>query len=265
MGAVQRIDAPYQDLNRHFSRRSDGSEERRIPPRLTAGEMASGDIAGCQLAQEGDLNRAAVDGDGQRGWKGQPLGMASGLGSSPRTASTAERRADRAGCGLQQSGGIGMGGGGEQPLGLRQLDDVAEIHDGDAAGDVAHHRRSWAMKTVRPNSLLQVQQQIHHLRLNRDVESARRARRRSTIFGFVASARAIPMRWRWPPQIRADSGCPRSRDKPTFPNSQPTRSFTPFPGAGRGIVIGSSSDLRDGQARIERGVGILENHLHARR
>jgi len=65
---------------------------------------------------------AAVDGDGQRDGRGSRWGWASGLGSSPRTASTAERGRDRARRGLQQSGGIRDGRSGEQALGLRQLD-----------------------------------------------------------------------------------------------------------------------------------------------
>ena len=61
-------------------------------------------------------------------------------------------------------------------------------------------RRSWVMNSIEsPSRLADVGEQVEHLLLHRDVE------RRDRLvgdqhFGIRASARAMPMRWRWPPE-----------------------------------------------------------------
>jgi hypothetical protein len=52
---------------------------------------------------------------------------------------------------------------------------------------------------------LQILQQIEDLRLDRDVERGDRLVADEQ-FGLSASARAMPMRWRCPPEKNADSG-----------------------------------------------------------
>jgi len=101
-----------------------GNDEEKMPTSSmpTLGEMAGGGMAGRQLAQSGP-RPAAVVAMGQRGWKGQPLGWPAGSAARRCTASTAERRRDRARARLQQSGGIGWAGV-VNALGLRQLDDA---------------------------------------------------------------------------------------------------------------------------------------------
>ena len=56
-------------------------------------------------------------------------------------------------------------------LGRRELDDLAEVHDGDAVGDVAHDAEVVRDEDVGQRELvLQVVEQVHDLRLDRDVE-----------------------------------------------------------------------------------------------
>ena len=53
----------------------------------------------------------------------------------------------------------------------RSLDDLAEIHDRDAVGDVLHHREVVGDEDVgEAEAALQVLQQVDDLRLDRDVE-----------------------------------------------------------------------------------------------
>ena len=92
-----------------------------------------------------------------------------------------------------------MGGGGEQALGLRQLDDGAQIHDRDPVGDMAHQPQIMGDEQHgKAEPLLQLEQEIDDLRLDRDVEGRDQLVGDQT-FGLDASARAMPMRWRWPP------------------------------------------------------------------
>ena len=71
----------------------------------------------------------------------------------------------------QQRLGIGMIGRREDLVGRALLDDVAEIHDDDAVGDVAHHRQIVADEQHRRLVLaLDVHQQLGDRRLHRHVE-----------------------------------------------------------------------------------------------
>src|SRR5439155_6330732 len=78
---------------------------------------------------------------------------------------------------------IGEGQGREQRLRVRvqrgvverlavgDLDDLAEVHDGHAVGDVAHDRKVVGDEQVRETKLrLEIFQQVDDLRLDRDVE-----------------------------------------------------------------------------------------------
>ena len=77
---------------------------------------------------------------------------------------------------------------------LRELDDLAEIHDGDTVADVLDHREIMRNEEVGElQLLLQVPQQIDDLRLDGDVE--RRDGLVSTMrLGLSTRARAMPMR-----------------------------------------------------------------------
>ena len=60
-------------------------------------------------------------------------------------------------------------------LGVGDLHDAAEVHDGDAVGDVAHHGQVVRDEDVRqPELVLQVLQQVDHLRLDGHVERGHR-------------------------------------------------------------------------------------------
>ena len=61
--------------------------------------------------------------------------------------------------------------------------------------------RSWAItRYVSPSSVLQLLQQVEHLGLDRDVQRRHRLVGDRSARGSSASARAMPMRWRWPPE-----------------------------------------------------------------
>ena len=64
-----------------------------------------------------------------------------------------------------------MGRCGEQALGLALLDDAAEIHDGDVVADLAHDLEIVADEQIGDaQPVLQVEQEVHHLGLDGDVE-----------------------------------------------------------------------------------------------
>ena len=76
----------------------------------------------------------------------------------------------------------------------------AEIHHRDAVGDVLHHREIVRDEDVgEPEALLQVAQQVEDLR-RIETSSAETGSSQTISFGSTASARAIAMRWRWPPE-----------------------------------------------------------------
>ena len=88
----------------------------------------------------------------------------------------------------------------EQHFARRELDDAAAAHHRDPVGDVVDHRQIVRDEQIgEAELLLQVLQQIEDLRLHRNVERRDRlvADDRS---GSSASARAMPMRCRWPPE-----------------------------------------------------------------
>ena len=71
----------------------------------------------------------------------------------------------------EQGAAIGMTRRGEQRGAGRALDDLAEIHHGDAVGDMAHHRQIMRdEQEAEPEARLQGLQQVDDLRLDRDIE-----------------------------------------------------------------------------------------------
>src|SRR5260370_37202473 len=60
---------------------------------------------------------------------------------------------------------------GEECLLIRDLDDLSEIHDGDAVADTLDDREVVGDEQIgKPELALQIAQQVDHLRLHRDVE-----------------------------------------------------------------------------------------------
>ena len=72
-----------------------------------------------------------------------------------------------------QSLRIGMGGIVQNIVRRAFLDDAAQIHDRDAVADLAHSAKVMADEQhAHAQTLLQVDEQVHHLGLDRDVERA---------------------------------------------------------------------------------------------
>ena len=166
--------------------------------------------------------------------------------------------------GGQQGARVGMARIAEELVGRRRLHDLAEVHYGDAIGDVFHNREIVADEDVgQPEALLQRAHQVDDLRLDRHVERGdrlvghdqlgldrERAGDRQALalaageFVRIAARMVGPQ----PDQLEqlADAGAPRR------------------------LVAGKSVKHQrlaqhgaHGHARIERGVGVLEDHLHA--
>ena len=77
---------------------------------------------------------------------------------------------------------------------------TAEIHHRDPVGDVLHHGEIMRDEDVgKAEPVLQVAQQIEDLR-RIDTSSADTGSSQTISFGSTASARAMAMRWRWPPE-----------------------------------------------------------------
>ena len=71
--------------------------------------------------------------------------------------------------------GVGVTRRGVELLGRRQLHDAAQIHHGDPVADVLHDREIMRDEQVgKPQVLLQIVQQVEHLRLDRDIQRAHR-------------------------------------------------------------------------------------------
>ena len=113
-----------------------------------------------------------------RVWNRQAAGGFNGLGTSPvsriRSRFPLPPRV-RAGHRGQQRDRVGVHRGVVDRVPLAELDDLAEVHDRDPVADVAHHRQVVGDEDVGEVELgLQVLQQVHHLRLDRDVQGGHR-------------------------------------------------------------------------------------------
>ena len=161
---------------------------------------------------------------GQRGWKWQPAGGASGLGISP---------AHRAG--LEPPPGVGLGDRVDQRAGVRVLrprqhlvgraglDDPPEVHDGDAVGDVLDDRQVVGDEHERDAELaLEVADEVQDLGLHEHVERRHRLvgddqvgperERRRNRHPLALAAREL---------VRPASAC--RCESPTLSSSSPTR------------------------------------------
>jgi hypothetical protein len=110
----------------------------------------------------------------QRGWKRHPDGGTIGPRHvtlehdlRPAVRQVGVRDRDRG----QQRLGVGVDGPHVELLGRRHLDDLAEVHDRDAVRHVPHHAQVVSDEDVGEVQLvLEVIEQVNHLRADRDVE-----------------------------------------------------------------------------------------------
>src|SRR5256884_331479 len=170
---------------------------------------------------------------------------------------------------------IGDGHGREQRLRVRvqrrvverlavgDLDDLAEVHDGHAVGDVAHDREVVGDEQVRETELrLEVFQQVDDLRLDRDVEGRDRlvaddergldGERACDAHALTLSAGelvGIP-----PRMLRQESDAPQELAH--------ARRALGRVGDDPVHRQGLGDDLPDRHPRVERAVRVLEDHLH---
>ena len=113
---------------------------------------------------------------GQRVRKRQPLGGFIGLGTSPGQHDPPRLRPGR-GVGIAESSATvyGCSGRANSSAAGRELDDLAEVHDRDPVGDVADDREVVGDEEIgEAERLLELDEQVQHLRLDRDVERRHR-------------------------------------------------------------------------------------------
>ena len=80
------------------------------------------------------------------------------------------------------------------------LDDLAEIHDGDAVGDVLDHRHVVRDEEIGDAEFACSSCSRSSTRACTETSSAETLSSATISFGASASARAMQMRWRWPPE-----------------------------------------------------------------
>jgi hypothetical protein len=137
---------------------------------------------------------------GSAGGNGSPGGGSSGEGISPLIGWKRRLPGVEARHLGEQRLRVGVVGPGEERLGRRALDHAAEIHDHHPVGDVLDHAEVVADEQVgEPELVAQVHEEVQHLRLDRDVERGHASSQTMKV-RLTASARAMPMRWRWPPE-----------------------------------------------------------------
>ena len=166
--------------------------------------------------------------------------------------------------GGQQGARVGMARIAEELVGRRRLHDLAEVHYGDAIGDVFHNREIVADEDVgEPEALLQGAHQVDDLRLDRHVE------RRDGLVGHdqlgLDGERAgdrQPLALAAGEFVRIAAGVLGAQSD----------QFQELADAGlaRRFALGKAMQHQrlaqhgaHRHARIERGVGVLEDHLHA--
>ena len=141
---------------------------------------------------------------GQRVRNRQPDGRSIGLGRSPVSRiRSALRSFSGSGIGIADSSACVYGcvGVSNTESTVADLDDPAEVHHRDPVGDVAHDGEVVGDEQVRQararrcssSSRLMTPAWI-------DTSSADTGSSSTISFGSSASARAMPMRWRWPPE-----------------------------------------------------------------
>src|SRR3954469_14930783 len=101
-----------------------------------------------------------------------------------------------------------------------------------------------------------------------ETSSAETGSSRRIRLGSIASARATPMRWRWPPENSCGNRLTCSGLSPTRPSSSRTPPQQLAPPAAHGAALEpaqpqwSPDDLADPLAGVQGGLRILKDHLH---
>ena len=140
--------------------------------------------------------------NGQRVWKAQPDGGFAGDGRSP--GSTMRRAVGGDGRvghrhRRQQRHRVRVQRAVEHVVAGAELDDAAEVHHRDPVAEVLHDGEVVGHEHQREvEPALQVAQQVEDLRLDRHVEGRHRLVGDEER-GSTTRARAMPIRWRWPP------------------------------------------------------------------
>ena len=147
-------------------------------------------------------------------------------------------------------------------LAVRQLDDLSQVHDGDAVADVLHHAQVVRDEEVGQAELgFQLGHQVEHLRLNRHIERGHR---------FVGDHELGPEHQR--PRQADPLPLPAAElvgiaidveaAKPDFLQDFGHRLFALAPVLHPVVAQSLAHDLADRQARVERRVGVLKDDLH---
>ena len=154
-----------------------------------------------------------------------------------------------------------MTGRGEQRLGIGGLDNDAEIHHGDAVGDVFYDGKIVRDENVgEPEPVLQIAQQVQDLRADRHIQRRHRLVADDE-FRFhrerAGNGDALA--------LAAGEFVGIATRKARLEPDQAQQFLDPFTAAcGRNQVVqaqGLGQDLAHGHARIERGIGILKDDL----
>ena len=202
---------------------------------------------------------------GQRGWKAQPGGGCDRIGDLALDRLCAAARSWRGRARRRSACACRDGAALEQLFRRRHLDDAAQVHDADARRHVPDHGQ-----VVADEEIGQVEagpagrasgsgSAPAPTRRARDVGSSH-----TMNSGLDDSARAMQMRWRWPPENSCGYLAPSAGSRPTRRSSSPTRCSISWLVLGQPEGLdGIGDDALDAPARVEAGEGVLEDHLQA--
>ena len=129
--------------------------------------------------------------------------------------------------GRQQRVGVRMCRRGVHPVAVGQLDDLAQVHHRDAIAHVAHDRQVVGDEDEAQLVLVLELASRFSTWAWMLTSSAETGSSSTITFGRKPSARAMPMRWRWPPENSCGYRFPCSGSNPTRFSSSPTRSAPP--------------------------------------
>jgi len=119
------------------------------------------------------------------------------------------------------------------------------------------------MKEIRQAELaLELLENVEHLRLM-DTSSAETGSSQTMNLGCKARARAMPMRWRCPPENSADSG--GRGIPPARPSLHLDRHIPALPGWTDPVDVQPSITDSPRACAVQRGIWILEDDLHIAR
>ena len=203
----------------------------------------------------------------QRVWKRQAGGGLVGDGTSPARIwrfLTAASRGSATGTADISAPVYGMPRVRVELVGVRQLDDLAEVHDRHAVAHVAHDRQVVGDEDERqPEVALEVAQQVEDLRLDRDVERGDRLvgddqlrleRERAGDADALALAARELVRVAVVVLGVEPDACPSAPGPPRLRSPSPV-----FMLVDRERL---ADDRADRLARVQRRVRVLEDHLH---